>query len=93
MKASDLSASQSGGWTFVLCASVSDCCLSSRQPVPFVAPETGQQVRAGIFNDEFWSTLLVVASPFPVLLLAIAAYHFGWPPFSTNSSSTAAQKQ
>ncbi len=49
---------------------------------PLCDTESGQQVRAGIFNEEFWTTLLVVASPFPVLLLGIAAYHFGWPPFS-----------
>ena len=46
---------------------------------PICNTETGQQVRAGIFGDDFWSTLLVVVSPFPVLLLVIAAYHFGWP--------------
>ncbi|MDQ3120753.1 MAG: hypothetical protein M3Q89_14500 [Verrucomicrobiota bacterium] len=32
--------------------------------------DTGQQVRGGIFGDDFWSTLLAVALPFPVLLLA-----------------------
>ena len=40
---------------------------------------TGQQVRAGIFGDDFWSTLVAVASPFPVLLIVIGAYHFGVP--------------
>lgn len=45
---------------------------------PICDTETGRQVRAGIFGDDFWSTLLVVVSPFPVLLLVIAAYHFGW---------------
>lgn len=39
--------------------------------------ELGQQVRAGIFGENFWSTLLAVAAPFPVLLGAIAAVQFG----------------
>ena len=37
--------------------------------------ETGEQVRAGLFNEDFWPTLLAIASPFPVLLVAIAAIH------------------
>ena len=35
--------------------------------------EAGQQVRAGIFGDTFWPTLLAVLSPFPVLLVTIVA--------------------
>lgn len=34
--------------------------------------ELGQQIRAGIFNDEFWPTLAAVLAPFPVLLIAAA---------------------
>ena len=41
--------------------------------------ETGQQVRAGIFGDEFWTTLVGVVAPFPVLLILIAVYHYGVP--------------
>ena len=48
--------------------------------------EAGKQVRATIFGEEFWSTLLLVVSPFPVLLLAIAAYHLDWPPFGPRST-------
>jgi len=62
---------------------------------PFVAPacpicdtETGEQVRAGIFGGDFWSTLLVVASPFPVLLVAIAAYHFDWLKLGSHAART-----
>jgi hypothetical protein len=54
---------------------------------PLCNTETGQQVRAGIFGEDFWSTLLVVLSPFPVLLLAIAAYYFDWPPFGSRAAS------
>ncbi|MBA2622098.1 MAG: hypothetical protein H0U88_00570 [Chthoniobacterales bacterium] len=41
--------------------------------------DTGEQLRAGIFGSDFWSTLLVVVSPFPVLLLTLAAIHLGFP--------------
>jgi hypothetical protein len=40
---------------------------------------TGEQVRAGIFDDNFGRTLLAVALPFPILLAVVAAIHFGWP--------------
>ena len=39
------------------------------------------QVRAMIFGSDFWFTLASVAAPFPVLLIGIAAVHFGLPPF------------
>lgn len=39
--------------------------------------DVGQQVRAGIFNDGFWSTLLAIVAPFPVLLGGVAAVQFG----------------
>ena len=39
--------------------------------------ETGQQVRAGIFTNDFWSTLLAITAPFPVLLAAVAAVQYG----------------
>lgn len=54
---------------------------------PICNTPTGQQVRAGIFGNDFWTTLLIVVSPFPILLLAIAAYHFDWPPFGGRSGS------
>lgn len=38
--------------------------------------ELGQQVRAGIFTDNFWSTLLAIAAPFPVLLVGVAAVQY-----------------
>ena len=37
--------------------------------------ETGQQVRAGIFGDDFVVTLAAVISPFPILLLAVGVLH------------------
>lgn len=44
---------------------------------PLCDTETGQQVRAGIFSDAFWPTLLTVLLPFPVLLVLLAAMNFG----------------
>ena len=35
----------------------------------------GQEIRRGIFEEHFWSTLAAVIAPFPVLLAAIAAIH------------------
>ncbi|MES2568866.1 MAG: hypothetical protein V4710_02290 [Verrucomicrobiota bacterium] len=46
---------------------------------PLCASETGRQVRAGIFNEHFGATLLAVLSPFPLLLLVLAALHYGLP--------------
>lgn len=51
---------------------------------PLCDSETGKQVRAGILGDDFWSTLMVVVSPFPVLLLALAAYQYDWLRFGQN---------
>lgn len=54
---------------------------------PLCDSETGKQVRAGIFGDDFWSTLLVVVSPFPVLLLALAAYQYDWLRFGQSKAT------
>ncbi len=79
--------SKSGSWAGILalCAGLWPRMAAA---CPICNTETGRQVRLGIFNDSFWSTLLAVVSPFPVLLLAIAAYRFGWPPLRDRSAST-----
>ncbi len=41
--------------------------------------DTGRQVRAGIFEEHFWPTLIGVIAPFPIMLLAVAAIHFAIP--------------
>ena len=66
-------------WLFPLVASACPICNTA----------TGQQVRAGIFGNDFWSTLLVVISPFPVLLLALAAYQYDWLRFGKSDVKTA----
>ncbi len=55
-------------WAFLLPMAASAC--------PLCNTETGQQVRAGIFGEDFWPTMLTVLSPFPVLLIVLAAMHF-----------------
>lgn len=39
----------------------------------------GREVRNGIFEEQFWPTLLSVIAPFPVLIAAVAAIHFLLP--------------
>ncbi len=56
---------------------------------PVCNTETGRQVRAGIFGEDFWSTLAAVLSPFPVLLLVLAGLHFGWPRFGNHHPTSA----
>ena len=52
--------------------------------------ETGQQVRAGVFGEGFWSTLAAVIAPFPVFIIAIALYNFGRPTFRFRSTDQSA---
>jgi hypothetical protein len=54
-------------------AEVSDAC-------PVCHSETGKQVRAGIFNEEFGTNLLTTLLPFPVVLGVAAALHYGFSP-------------
>lgn len=42
---------------------------------PFCASDTGRQIHAGIFDASFGPTLLLVLSPFPVLLGIVLALH------------------
>lgn len=44
---------------------------------PVCHTETGAQVRAGIFGEDFGANLLVAAMPFPIFLGIAAALHFG----------------
>lgn len=44
----------------------------------------GREVRNGIFQEQFWPTLLSVIAPFPVLIAAVAAIHFFLPPNSNS---------
>lgn len=46
--------------------------LDDVQGCPICDSSTGQQVREGIFNEDFGSTLLKVLLPFPVVALLLA---------------------
>lgn len=67
-----------GAWMLILAAPLHAC--------PICDTGTGQQVRAGIFDENFWGTFIAVIAPFPVLLLVIATYHFGFPGLRNRSA-------
>jgi uncharacterized protein len=46
---------------------------------PVCHSETGQQVRAGIFNEDFGRNVALTLLPFPLLFGIVAAIHHGWP--------------
>ena len=52
---------------------------SSALACPFCESETGQQVQAGIFNDQFWMNVLLTLLPFPILLAIVALIYFEFP--------------
>lgn len=63
----------------VLAASISSAC-------PVCDTPTGQQVRAGLFNENFGSHLLLTLAPFPILALLVLALHFGVRSRAANGS-------
>lgn len=46
---------------------------------PYCDSDIGQQVWAGIFNDDFWLNGLLTTLPIPVMALIVGAIHFGLP--------------
>lgn len=64
-------------WTVVLVIVL--VWASFVQACPVCNSETGCQVRAGIFNEEFGPKLFLTLLPFPVFLGIVAAIHFGFP--------------
>lgn len=76
---------------FPRCAATATAFLLSLPALTCACPlcdtQTGRQVREGIFGDDFWSTLLVVTSPFPVLLLTLAAYQYDWLRLGKNKAN------
>jgi len=51
-------------------AAASSACTLCNTP-------TGEQVRAGIFNESFGGNLLLTVAPFPLLAAIVVAMHFG----------------
>jgi hypothetical protein len=46
---------------------------------PFCESETGQQVRAAIFNSEFFSNAALTLLPFPFLAAIVGLIYVGFP--------------
>jgi hypothetical protein len=45
---------------------------------PMCDAGTGQQVRAGLFDDQIGRNLLATLLPFPIVLGVVSAIHFDW---------------
>ena len=78
--------------TYVGCLIVLLLNLSSAAACPFCESETGQQVKAGIFNDQFWGNVLLTLIPFPILVAIVALIYFDvpWPWNQTTTRVNAA---
>ena len=50
---------------------------SAASACPVCETETGKQVRAGIFGDDFASNVALTLVPFPLLAGLVALIHFG----------------
>lgn len=50
--------------------------LPSATACPYCETETGKQVRAGIFNDQFWNNVMLTLLPLFVLLGIVALIYF-----------------
>ena len=46
---------------------------------PVCHTETGKEVRAGIFDDDFGKNVALTLAPFPLLIGVVALIHFGVP--------------
>jgi len=46
---------------------------------PFCDTYTGRQVREGIWNEHFWSNVLLTTLPFPIFAAIITLLYFGVP--------------
>ena len=59
---------------------------------PFCQSETGERVKAGIFNDQFWGNVLLTLLPFPILLAVVALIYFDapWPRKQAQAEADAA---
>ena len=61
-----------GAWVSLSTATASLAC-------PVCHTETGVEVRAGIFDEQFAKNVALTLIPFPVLVGIVAAIHFGLP--------------
>lgn len=59
---------------------------------PYCESDIGNEVAAGIFNDDFAINALLTLLPIPILLLIVCVLHFGFP-FPKRSSKRSATEQ
>lgn len=59
-------------WVVLVVASTAPAC-------PLCESETGRQVRAGIFDDDFGKNVVLTLLPFPVLAVIVALIYYGPP--------------
>lgn len=62
---------------------------------PVCESDTGKQVRAGIFGEEFGTNVVLTLLPFPVLAGLVAVIHFSFPnpkPAANNKPSGSAKE-
>lgn len=64
---------------FVMVLVVALARVGSVSACPHCDSEIGRQVRAGIFNEHFWSNLALTLLPVPILVGIVALIHFGIP--------------
>lgn len=64
--------------------------VSFASACPFCQSDTGQQVRAGIFGEDFAYNLMATILPFVLFLAIVAAIHFGvpWPKDASRIDAT-----
>ncbi len=52
---------------------------SSARACPLCDSETGERVRAGIFDADFGYNFFATVLPFSAFLAIVASIHYGWP--------------
>jgi hypothetical protein len=52
---------------------------SSARACPLCESETGERVRAGIFDADFGYNLFATVLPFSASLAIVTSIHYGWP--------------
>lgn len=66
-------------WLLILAPLLALAPMPALASCPVCDRDTGVQVRAGIFNEDFGFNLAMTALPFALFLAIIAAIHFGVP--------------
>jgi hypothetical protein len=54
-------------------------------------PDGVNEVREGVFDEQFWPRVVAVIAPFPVLAGIVALIHFGLPGFRRTGRDSASR--